>query len=185
MHRAIGTLVLLTLTASASVALAQKVKTDFDPSADFSAFKTYYWAKTNPTGNDLMDQRVIAAVDHWLTTKGWTKASEADADIAIVPTVGTKEEKTLNTFYDSFGGGGWGYAGWGPRSGSATTMVDTVVEGTLIVDLFNRQTKKLVWRGIATGTVSDDPRKNANTVQKAVEKMFKSKFPPVLSRPTN
>lgn len=48
----------------------------------------------------------------------------------------------------------------------------------MVIDLFDKASKQLVWRGTATATVSDDPKKNAKTIQKAVEKMFKNKLPP-------
>ena len=99
----------------------------------------------------------------------------------MVPVLTTAEQKSINTFYDSYGGG-WGYGGWGyggAGMGSSTTMVSTFVEGTLIVDLFDAGTKKLVWRGIATDTISDNPAKNAEKIQNAAKKMFEKKFPPV------
>jgi hypothetical protein len=170
------------------VASAQSVKTDFDPSVNFSEFKTYFYAKTDPIpSNELQNQRVLAAIDHWLTAKGWTKAPEGQADLAIVPNVSTQEQKSLDTFY-SGGMGGWGYGGWyggGAGMGTATTTVNTYVNGTMVVDIFNAKTKKLVWRGIATATVSDDPKKNAEKIQKAAEKMFKKKFPPGVEAKTN
>jgi hypothetical protein len=158
--------------------LAQNVKTDFDPAVDFSRFSSYYWAKSDPSPNDLMNQRMVSAVDNWLTAKGWIKVPEAQAQLAVVPVLTTAEQKSINTFYDNMGGG-WGYGGYGGMStGSSTTMVNTFVEGTLIVDLFDTATKKLVWRGIATDTISDNPAKNAEKIQNAAKKMFEKKFPP-------
>jgi len=89
-----------------------------------------------------------------------------------------RESKSLDTFY-SGGMGGWGYyGGWGGGMGTAQTRVNTYVEGTMVIDLFDAKTKKLVWRGIGTDSVSSDPKKNADKIQKAAEKMFKKKFPP-------
>jgi uncharacterized protein DUF4136 len=165
------------LISGATVSRAQDVKTDFDPGTNFSTLKTYYWAKSDPVpGNDLMNQRVVAAVDHWLTVKGWTKAPEERADVAVAVSVSTKQSTSVETLYN--GMAGWGYRGWGAGMGSATTMVNTYTDGTMLVDLFDAKTKKLVWRGTATGTVSNDPRKNAEKIQKVTEKMFKKKFPP-------
>ena len=173
--------VLLALAIGAPSAWAQKVTTDFDPNTKFAAYKTYYWAKTDPSQNDLMNQRVITAVDHWLTLNGWTKAPSDQADIAVVPQAATRTGQTLNTFYD--GWGGWGYGGWGAGGiGSSTTTVDTYTEGTLMIDLFDRQSKRLVWRGTASATLSDDPKKVAEKIHKAVEKMFKKNFPPGVPR---
>jgi hypothetical protein len=49
--------------------------------------------------------------------------------------------------------------------------------GTLVLDMYDAQTKRLVWRGVATKTVSKKPEKNEKALEKAVEKMFKN-FPP-------
>jgi hypothetical protein len=122
-----------------------------------------------------MNQRLISAVDHWLTAKGWTKADAAQADVAVMPLLSTQQGQTLNTFYDGFGGG-WRYRGWGTTT--ATTTVNTYTQGTLVIDLFENSSKKLMWRGTATDTISDDPKKNAEKIQKATEKMFKKNFPP-------
>lgn len=153
------------------VAWAQTVHTDYSPSVDFSSFKTYYWAKTDPMpGNDITSQRIMEAVDRGMARRGWTKAPQGQADLAVVANVSTQQQQTLDTFYSGFGGWRWG--GWGP----AETTVRTYLEGTLVVDLFDAMTKKLVWRGIATDTVSDNPRKNAEHIDEAVEKMFGKKF---------
>ena len=177
MSRRIALFVTLALAIGSGHAWAQKVKTDFDPAVNFGTVKTYYWAKTDPVPNDLMNQRLMSAVDHWLTAKGWTKVAADQADLAVVPVLTTQQGQTLNTFYDSYGGG-WGYRGWGATGGSSTTTVSTYTQGTLVIDLFERNSKKLMWRGTATDTISDDPKKNAEKIQKATEKMFKKNFPP-------
>ena len=174
MSRRTALLFTAAMAIAAGPAWAQKVTTDFDPSVNFSVIRMYYWAKVAPTQNDLMNQRIIAAVDHWLTAKGWVKSPEGQADVAVIPHVTTQQGQRLSTFCDGLGG--WGFGGWG--AGLATTTVETYTEGTLIVDLFATRTKKLVWRGTATDTLSDDPTKIADRIQKAAEKMFKNKFPP-------
>ena len=163
--------VAVALAIGAGVAGAQTVHTDSDPSVNFSSFKTYYWAKTDPVaGNDITNQRIMAAVDRGMASRGWTKAPQGQANLAVVANVSTKQRQTLDTFYGGYGGWGWG--GWGPTE----TTVRTYLEGTLVVDLFDAMTKKLVWRGTATKTVSDNPQKNAEYIDKAVEKMFGKKF---------
>jgi hypothetical protein len=174
MFRKIALFVVLGIALENGVAYAQSVKTDYDPSANFSAYKTYYWVTTDPTPNDLMNRRIITAVDQSLMANGWSPAPPSLADVAVSVHVATKERYTLQTFYDGWPPG-WGFYGWG----TATTQVIPFVEGTMVVDLFDAKTKRLVWRGIATDTISSDPQKNAMKIEKAVEKMFK-KFPPAM-----
>jgi len=170
-----GILTLLFTTAS----FAQQVKTDFDRSADFSQYKTYSWEKVH-TENPLWVDRIKAAVNSALAAKGWTQV-ESGGNVAIMAMEITKEHQTLNTFYDSFGGG-WGWRGrWGvglgEGFGESTTTEDTYKVGTLVVDLFDASTKKLIWRGSSSDTLSDKPDKNIRDLDKGVEKMF-GHFPP-------
>jgi len=46
-----------------------------------------------------------------------------------------------------------------------------------VVDIFDAPTKKLIWRGVATETLTDKPDKNEKKLEKATEEMFKN-FPP-------
>jgi len=165
--------VAVALAIGPAVAWAQDVHTSSMPGVNFSSFQTYYWAKTDAVpGNDILNERIMAAVDRGMAQRGWTKAPEGQADLAVAANVSTNERQKLETFYGGPGWGGWGWGGWGPT----TTTVRTYLEGTLVVDLFDAANRKLVWRGVATDTVSDNPQKNAEHIDKAVEKMFGKKF---------
>ena len=91
----------------------------------------------------------------------------------------TKEHQTLNTYYDDFGGGwGWrGSRGFGDSFGTARTTEKTYEVGTLVVDLFDTNSKKLIWRGSASDTLSDKSDKNIKRLNSDVQKMF-DRFPP-------
>jgi hypothetical protein len=147
---------------------AQQVNTDFDPKADFAAFKTYAWTTGTPSPNPLGETRIHDAVNQRLQAKGMKLVTEKP-DVFVATHVVTKEQKELNTMGY---GGGWRFGG-----GMATTSVTTYVQGTLAVDLYSAQTKGLVWRGVGTDTASDKADKNAEKVNKALDKMFKN-FPP-------
>jgi hypothetical protein len=154
----------------ATASFAQQVKTDYDRSVNFSQYKTYSWEKVK-TQDPLWVDRIKSAVDADLTAKGWTQVP-SDGNISLVAMEATKNEKTLNTFYNGFGGG-WRWGGFG----NATTTVDTYKVGTLVLDMFDTQTKKLVWRGSASDTLSDKTDKNIKNLNKGVQKMLKH-FPP-------
>ena len=61
--------------------------------------------------------------------------------------------------------------------GSQTGRVSAYREGTLVVDIWDTKKKELVWRGVATETLSSDPAKNQKLAQEVVEEMFK-RYPP-------
>jgi hypothetical protein len=155
----------------ATASFAQQVKTDYDRSADFSQYKTYSWEKVQ-TQDPLLVDRIKEAVNADLATKGLTPVNSG-GDIAIVAIEMTKDRHTLNTFYDGFGGG-WR---WGGGFGNETTTVDDYKVGTLVVDLFDAKTKKVIWRGSASDTLSDNSGKNIKNLDKGVQKIF-DHFPP-------
>jgi len=154
-------------------AFAQQVKTDFDHQANFSQYKTYSWQEIKPA-NSLWDTRIKNAVDAQLAAKGWTQVPSG-GDVAIVAIKTTQTQRSLQTFYDGFGGG-WRWRGFGGM-GEATTTEQDYKEGTLVVDLYDAKTQQLIWRGSAEDTLSNKAEKNEKNLDKGVAKMFK-KFPP-------
>jgi hypothetical protein len=159
----------------ATALCAQQVKTDYDRSADFSQYKTYSWEKVQ-TQDPLWVGRIKDAVNADLTAKGWTQVASG-GQVAIVAMEMTKNQQTLNTFYDGFGGGlGWRRFGGG-GFGDATTTTENYKVGTLVVDLFDTNSKNLIWRGSASDTLSNKSEKNIKNLDKGVEKLF-DHFPP-------
>jgi hypothetical protein len=166
---------------SATILLAQQVKTDYDRNADFSRYKTYSWENVH-TRNPLWVDRIKAAVNSVLAEKGWTEV-QSGGDVSIMALEMTKDHRTLNTYYDNFGGG-WGWrwgGGFGDGFGTSTTTEDTYRVGTLVIDVFDTNTKKLIWRGSASDTLSDKSDKNIKNLDKGVQKMF-DHFPPETSK---
>jgi Domain of unknown function (DUF4136) len=165
----------------ATASFAQQVKTDYDRNADFSSYKTYSWENVH-TENALWVDRIKAAVNSALGAKGWTQV-ESGGDVSIMAMEISQSHQTLNTYYDNFGGD-WGWRGWGGLGdsfGESTTTEDTYKVGTLVVDLFDADTKKLIWRGSASDTLSDKSAKNIKNLDKGVDRMFEH-FPPDMDR---
>ncbi len=156
------------------------VQTDYDAAADFSRYKTYYWAKTPTTRNPIMAGRIVADIDGQLYAKGWRKAPEGQADAAVAAHVTTRENERIDTVYNNMGPGGWyGYGWYGPwvGGGMSTTLVTHYTIGTLIVDIFDAKSKKGIWHGTAEGTVTADNLDNQKKLNEAIQKMFQA-FPP-------
>jgi hypothetical protein len=153
---------------------AADVKTDYDRNTNFALYKTYSWERVE-TRDPLMVDRIKSAVNGSLAAKGLTEVPTG-GDLSIVAIEVTHSQQTLDTFYNNFGGGRR-FGGFG----DATTTTETYRVGTLVVDLSDPATKKLVWRGSASDTLSDKSEKNIDNLDKGVVKMFK-KFPPDASK---
>jgi len=157
------------------------VKTDYDHAADFTKYHTYSWIRVKAT-DDIWKGRIEQAVDSQFSAKGWSKV-ESGGDASVAAYGATKQQHQTQTFYDGLGGGGWGYRGFGGLGlggggfGTETTTEDNIPISTLTVDLFDTQSKKLIWRGNSSETLSTKPDKNEKKLEKDTAEMFK-KFPP-------
>src|SRR5262249_1097522 len=146
--------------------LAQQVRTDYDRNVDFRRYKTYTWGGVH-TEDELWTDRIKSAVNSALESKGWTRV-DAGGDLSVMAMGMTQEHRTLNTYYDNFGGG-WR---WGGGFGTAITTESSYKVGTLVVDLFDTKTKMLVWRGSCSAALASKARKNIKNLDKGVEKIF-------------
>lgn len=155
--------VALVLAACAS---APDVQTDFDPTAQFSRYRTYAWTVTPESGAPLMRQRITASIDAKLGTMGWTPASAATADVLITAHVITREQLSIDSFPSGGGWGGWPLPGYGPAHVRSHTV------GTLVLDIFDARTKRAVWRGTASGALPKTSDKAIARTQEAIDRMF-------------
>ena len=172
MNARVTRFLLPTLVGAALVAFAADVSTDYNHHTDFSRYHTYSWIGVK-AGNSLWQDRIMGAVDSQLAAKGWSKVASG-GDAAVSAFGRTTERDTMETFYNGFPG--WGWRGWGGM-GTATTEVVPESVGNLTVDIFDGNTKELIWRGRSAKTLSDKPEKNEHKLDEAVASMFKH-FPP-------
>jgi hypothetical protein len=190
-HPATLILSLLCLAGSAALdAVDVKVSVEHDPTADFSALRTYHWLPTPPYLNQLppetrdprlkkesLDEPIRAAVDRALGEKRFKRAaSTATPDFYVLYYAAFDTGMNADVL-----GAHYGYrTGWGSKALGATPMTAPQVldEGTVVIDLLRRDRAVAIWRGTATGTVerarTDAERRR--TIDTAVKEMF-SKFP--------
>jgi hypothetical protein len=150
-------------------ASAQDVTTDFDRRADFSKCATYAWAAGQPAGDPLADKRIVDAIDGALAAKGMKKVEQGPG-CYVVYNGSVREQRSLQV--------------WEPgriRGGFGSVDVKSVLNGMLVVDLWDAASRDLMWRGIARDTLSDKPEKNQQKLAKVMDKMFKA-FPPQAGR---
>lgn len=166
------TATLVALLFAPSIARASEVTRDWDHTYDFKTVHTFAIKIGTSWGNQLSETRVMNEISQALAVRGWRRVTDGASDVLVVLHGSTETQHTLETFYNTWGGWGWG--GWGPVT--ATTTVKDYVVGTLIVDIFDANTHKLLYRGTASDELSQKPEKNLKKVNKASSKLFKD-FP--------
>jgi hypothetical protein len=155
------------------LASAQDVTTNAMPGTDFSKYHTYKWVTiegaTQP--NQIMDTQIKSSIDSQLATKGLTKTDGDKADLFVGYQVSVDHETQWNAY--GMGGG----PRWGGGMGTATSS--TINIGTLVLDMYDPATKKLVWTGRATKTLDpgNNQEKKQKNLDKAMQKLLKN-FPP-------
>jgi hypothetical protein len=171
---------LAVLPASAS---AQKTTYDFDKTAPFATFRTYAMKTGTPTGKELIDKRLVAAIETQLAAKGFVRNENAP-DVFVVFHVAFDEQQDISSYSTGpmYGGYGWG---WGGGWGSTTTYVRVreILVGTLAVDIIDARKQEIAWRGLGTKEIDTNakPEKRDSNINKAVEKIFKN-YPPKVKK---
>lgn len=158
-------------------AASATVITDYDRHANFSNYKTYSWGRVQ-TANYMWDQRIKDTIDSQLAAKGWRQV-ESGGDVVVNAIGIARLAQDVHVSGSGWGGGfgPWGAWGGGPAFGDATATKETYAVGTLIVQILDATSKKMVWFSLSDKTLptkSDNALKN---LDKDVEKMFKH-FPP-------
>src|SRR5437588_5702388 len=162
---------------------------------NMSGYHSFAWlpaqGKTNksPLDGNIADLKIKDAAVASLTSKGLRlQTTNPDLLATYTATVGTGS-KTVYTptyygtgFYPGFGlGFGWGWR-WGYRpyyygfgapfvyyGGSTATGKEHYKEGTIIIDLIDTRTHRVVWRGYGVGEVHNNPKKNVEDIPKVVD----------------
>ena len=158
------------------------IQTDFDPSSNFTDYKTFTWLSDSQknTGDrriddPLLDSQVRTAVEQRLSTQGFQKQSSGQPDFFIAYRAVLKDK--------------WNPPGLNPytaplsvKSSSSwdvgTLRVGQYADGTLLLYIFDGTTNDLIWKGSAQAEVelTSDPR-DTEKIEEAVRRILE-KFPP-------
>jgi hypothetical protein len=157
------------------------VSTDFDRAADFSRYHTFTFVgghiRVNGVPDDnntLVKDRIESAVVAVMQAKGLARATE-NADLAVGYLAGahTRTEIEAMPPYAPGVGPYWYGGWWGP--GYTDWWTRTYEEGTLVIDLIDQTSHRLVWRAYARTEIQ--PPVSEQKVREVVEKAFKD-YPP-------
>lgn len=187
-------LALATVVLVSGCATGFKATFDHDPSNDFSDYKTFAWVAEHPMKvgttdripNPMLEPRIMTAVEVALGEKGYTLVPDLEsADFALAFTVGSREEIKVDSYPSMTAGyAGYGYprhwGAWGsPYYGYGTqTSVRQYTKGMLAIDVFDVDEHRPVWHGVATKTISESDREDANATIKAAVEAILVGFPP-------
>ena len=162
-----------------------QVRSDYDHTANFSAYKTFGFV--SPLGTDvsgystLTTQRLKAATRRELEARGY-RFVEQNPDLLVNFSGRLQDKVQVNQV--PIAAPMWGYYGYRRSAFYAPwptyaydTSVDQYTQGTLNVDIVDAARKQMVWEGVAVGRVSEKTRDNPGpAIDAAVTDIFK-KYP--------
>ncbi len=166
LRRSRGWFLSLVLLVSAC-ASGPEVRSDYDHSADFAAYRTFAFA--DPLGTDragyttLLTERLKTLTRLQMEQRGYIY--DPQSPDLLVNFLAQSKQKTEYVppppmpwgpnyygyrmgWYDPWGGYGWGGYGYG-------SSVIQYTEGVLSIDLIDARKKQLVWEGVATSAIDD------------------------------
>lgn len=187
--RLAGALLVLGLSACTTI----KTSTNYDPTTvqKLDSYRTYSWLPmkegANPrVYNPIIQARVQQAVDHELQSRGYQKVEEGQNSDFKVGWHGAIDQKVDVDYINSYYGYGWdpwydpfyGPVAYG-GAGVTHPVVREYQQGTLILDVVDTGTNKLVWRGTAQAELSEtmDAQKSQKLINQAADELLE-KFPP-------
>jgi len=160
-----------------------QITSDYDKTIDFNKYKTYTFlgweANSDKQLNPEDKKRILTAFKNEFTARNMTlQPNGGDVDITLYIVVDKNASKSS---YSSYNGDlGYSAGAWGWETGmssSQTAYTDNhYMEGTIVISLFDRTTKKLAWQGIMTSEVKEDPAEREKSIPKKVKKLME-KYP--------
>jgi hypothetical protein len=170
-------LALTVVCLAAAAAAAQEVYVDYDRSGRFSWYTTYAWADGGETSlegtNDLLHSKITNAIETNLA-RGRLVEVDEHPNLYLTYHAGSRRAIKVDPVAFGFGtSGSWVQNPYWGGVGVTTASARTYEQGTLVIDFWEAETNKLVWRGVAIDVFFDDPDKTAKKLDKAIKKMIK------------
>ena len=195
MKRSIHLLLTVVLLSGLSACTSYNYYTAAINKTNLSAYHTFAWMPPSTSADkkmigELADAKIKDAATGVLVSKG-LRLSQGRPDLVVSYTtiVGTGSRTNYyspyyDPFYPGFGlgfgfgrGWGWGYrpyyyaygAPFAYYGGLTYAEKEHYKEGTLIIDLIDTRTRRIVWRGFGVGEVHGNPQKNIDDLPKVVD----------------
>jgi hypothetical protein len=152
---------ILAVAAGASGCAGDPIRSDYDPTADFSQYNTYnFFADAGPEQTNyqsFFSQYMVAAITREMEMRGYTRSD--DPDLLVNFNAILQEKTDVRTTPAPMYGGYYGYRGgfydpWMGYGYAQETHVSQYTEGTFNIDLVDARKKKLVWEAVGTGRIS-------------------------------
>ncbi len=166
-------LIFIIVFTIASCSAPMKVRHEYDKQTDFTQYKSFSVYPYDHQNSFLYNSSGKEVLEHYLAQelkdrnyKQLTAKGDLIADIYVV--IGHKAGSSYRNHYST------GY--WSGYSNPYGYRTENLVGGTMIISLYDRKTKTLVWQGTGSGTLTENPLEAERNIPKRIAQIF-HKFP--------
>lgn len=174
-----------------------KYVAEYNHDADFNSYKTFGLLNWDPQNDKVISpetkKHILMAIKNELESRGYTY-QENNADLQVSVFAIAREESSYSAYMDHYSTLGYASVAVGVGVGSGGAGVGVGVggyglmpyypynyvthdysEGTVIIDLLDRDKKIVVWQGVASGRIAEG-KGSEGSVDQSFRKLF-SDFP--------
>jgi hypothetical protein len=140
---------------------------EYDRATDFTGYRTYAWKEGTPAYRPSMQEMIVQTIDRGLQSKGLVPVDE-DPDLWVVTYI-LVDRHTLEELSDPVKFEFW----------TGVTSVDAyeLQAGSLLLDLIDADSDRVVWRCLASGKVKGSAKKMQKKIPKMIGNMLRG-YPP-------
>jgi len=163
-----------------------KVNSDYDKSVNFSQYKTFSLYKSDNSASaisQLNHDRIINAIKSEMTKKGFQENDE-NPDVLVNMVTILQDRVSVNASTNYYGYGGMYrpyYGGVGMASSNTSYNTQYYKDGSLIIDVIDASTKKLVWQGTGNKEIDEPIKDPDKKIPQAISSIMAS-FPPGMTK---
>jgi hypothetical protein len=173
--------VVLALSACSGIPVSQ----DFEQGFDFAGLKTFAWEanEDNQWGivesNELVDRRIRRAIENTLTAKQFSQVNVAQADFLVLYNVTVEQRISSSNVSGGMSVGRSTRGRHGSIGISTGSQIRTYEQGTMLIDVIDVASDKLVWRGVSSQALPDlsDSQRLTDQINGTVAAILEQ-FPP-------
>lgn len=184
MNKHFNTILLVLLTITIAACSGIQVSQDFEQDFDFSGMKTFTWQPNDNnewglTSNELVDRRIRNAIVNTLTAKQFTLEDSARSDFLVSYNLVVDQRISSSNVSGGVSMGRSTRGRHGSIGISTGSQISTYDQGTMIIDVVDVASDKMVWRGVSSQALPDlsDPQRLTDRVNETVAAILKQ-FPP-------
>jgi hypothetical protein len=167
--------VVLAVALAGCAATKPTLRTDYDRTADFSAYRTYAYVQplaTDKAGySTLTTQHFKNAIDAQLSARGYRRV-DSDPDLLVNFSANATEKADVRSTPSATFGVGYYHYRYGLYTGFPLYREDVETVrykvGTANVDVVDARRKQLVWEGVAEGRLTKEVMRNPEPAIRAV-----------------